>query len=473
MSRYLFVLAALLAVLPTTIAQADATAVKAPSVSDLRANYDTIHQHQLDNGLSVVIVEDHDVPIVTVEMAVHNGAFAESEDINGLSHLYEHMFFKANDVYTSQEAYMKRQQELGMDWNGTTGTERVNYFFTLPASLLDEGLAFMNAAIRTPHFIPVELEREKEVVLGEYDRAEANPRWYLWRGMAELLWHEHPWRKNPIGSREAIKNASVEHMKQMQDDFYVPNNSLLILAGDISEDEGLALVEKHFADWEAGDDPFEANPVPEHPPLTENVAKSVAQPIGTTTIQMAWQGPTTQHNVEDTYAADILGYALSQATSGLQERLVDSGLALNADLGYHTQRFGGPIYFTATTVPGNEAALIDAMNQEIERLADESYLSDELIQTSKTVLSVDDLSLQQSSLGLAHTISYWWCSADIDYYLNYIENLHSVTRKDIQRFVQTWILDQPRAMVLLGPEKIASEWNEARLLEALNTEVAE
>lgn len=445
--------------------------IKQPSVADLRANYDAIHQHTLDNGLTVLIVEDHNVPIVTIEMAVRNGAFAESEDINGLSHLYEHMFFKANDVYPSQEAYMQRQQELGMDWNGTTSTERVNYFFTLPAELLDEGLAFMNAAIRTPHFKPDELEREKEVVLGEYDRAQANPYWDLWRGTAELLWYKHPWRKNPIGSREAIKNATVKHMEAMQQDFYVPNNSLLVLAGDIRKKEGIELAQKHFGSWEQGRDPFQKKPIPEHPPLQENAARSIGQPIGTTTIQMAWQGPTTQNHIEDTYAADILGYALSQVTSGLQKRLVDSGIALHASLGYHTQRHGGPIQFSVTVAPGNEQAAIHAMNAELARLLDADYLSDALIQTSKTVLSVDDLSLQQSSLQLAHTLSYWWCSADLDYYLNYIENLHSVTREDIQRFARRWIQNQPRAILLIGPENIAAEWPESRLLQAISTEV--
>lgn len=473
MTRLLLALAALCIALPSAYAESPAPGetIETPSAADLRANYDDIHEFTLDNGLTVLVVEDHNVPIVTIEMAVRNGAFAESEDINGLSHLYEHMFFKANDVYPSQEDYMQRQRELGMDWNGTTSTERVNYFFTLPAELLDEGLAFMNAAIRTPHFKADELEREKEVVLGEYDRAQANPYWYLWRGTAELLWFEHPWRKNPIGSREAIQNATVEHMQEMQDKIYVPNNSLLVLAGDISKEEGLQLAEKHFGSWEKGDDPFVANPIPEHPPLKENVAKSIAQPIGTTTIQMSWQGPTTEHYIEDTYAADILGYALSQTTSKLQENLVESGIALHADLSYHTQRHGGPIQFTVTVAPGNEQAAIEAMNQELQRLADDDYLSDELLQTSKTVLSIDDLSLQQSSLDLAHTLSYWWCSADLDYYINYIKNLHNVTRQDIQRFVTRWLHDTPRAIVLLGPGEIAGEWTEERLIDAMTTEV--
>src|SRR5690625_2449095 len=172
-------------------------------------------------------------------------------------------------------------------------------------------------------------------------------------------------------------------MQSMQDDFYVPSNSLLVLAGDISKQEGIAPAQNHLADWKQGGDPSQNRPVPEHPPLQKDVARSIGQAIGTTTIQMSWQGPTTQNHIEDTYAADILGYALSQVTSGLQQRLVESGIALYASLGYHTQRHGGPIQFSVTVAPGNEQAAIDAMNQELKRMLQEDYLTDELIQTSK------------------------------------------------------------------------------------------
>ncbi len=447
----------------------ETTAHDAPS--GLRADYSNIHQATLDNGLDVIIVENHITPIVTIEIAAHNGAFAETKELNGLSHLYEHMFFKANAVYENQEAFMQRQQELGMVWNGTTGDERVNYFFTLPASLTDEGLAFMAAAIRTPRFDKQELDREKEVVLGEYDRAQANPYWYLWRATDNMLWYKHAHRKNPIGTREAIQKASVKKMTRMQQDFYVPNNCLLVLSGDITKEEGLALAQKHLGDWKQGADPFIKNPIPEHPPLKKNAADIVTQNIGVSVIQMAWQGPDTRTSVQDTYAADVFSYALSQASSQLQKDLVDSGIALGANLSYQTEKYKGPITFTVTVIPGNEEAAIQAMNNAIDAFSDEHYVSDKLLQTAKTVLSVDDLSLQQSTISLTHTLSYWWASATVDYYLNYIANLNAVTHQDMQRYVQQWIQDKPRTIVLLSHQDVTKAWTKKRLLQLLDQEV--
>jgi zinc protease len=95
---------------------------------------------KLKNGLEVLVIEDKTVPLVTIEISVKNGSFTESPEYNGLSHLYEHMFFKANKDIPNQEAFLNRTNELGMEWNGTTSNERVNYFFMLNRKFLVEGL---------------------------------------------------------------------------------------------------------------------------------------------------------------------------------------------------------------------------------------------------------------------------------------------------------------------------------------------
>src|ERR671921_2860487 len=105
---------------------------------------------KLDNGLEVVVIENSKVPLATIEIAVKNGAYTEGPEYSGLSHLFEHMFFKANKDYPDQEKFLKRTQELGAIWNGTTGDERVNYFFTIHKDSMAAGLKFMNAAMRFP-----------------------------------------------------------------------------------------------------------------------------------------------------------------------------------------------------------------------------------------------------------------------------------------------------------------------------------
>ena len=125
-----------------------------------------IYEKTLRNGLDVIVVQNPAVPLVTVEFNVKNGAYTESPEYNGLSHLYEHMFFKANEAIPNQERYLERLRELGASWNGTTSQERVNYFITLGKDSLEQGMKFMYDAISGPLFKEEELVKERPVVLG-------------------------------------------------------------------------------------------------------------------------------------------------------------------------------------------------------------------------------------------------------------------------------------------------------------------
>src|SRR6185437_11673360 len=155
-----------------------------------------VQEHTCPDGLTVLVAEDHALPLVTIEIAARNGSMTESPEYNGLSHLYEHMFFKANKALPSQEAYMARARELGMVWNGTTNTERVNYFFTTTTDHLGDAMVFMRDAIVSPLFGDKELEREREVVVGEIERNLSSPSYHFWHELTEHAFPKFPSRKN-------------------------------------------------------------------------------------------------------------------------------------------------------------------------------------------------------------------------------------------------------------------------------------
>src|SRR5882672_1262638 len=108
---------------------------------------------KLPNGLQVIVIENDKVPLATIEIAVKNGAYTEGPEYSGLSHLFEHMFFKTNRDYPTQQKFLKRTQELGMDYNGSTNVERVNYYFTFDKDSLEAGTIyeFSNTLSHLPH----------------------------------------------------------------------------------------------------------------------------------------------------------------------------------------------------------------------------------------------------------------------------------------------------------------------------------
>lgn len=411
-----------------------------------------LHRTTLDNGLDVIVIENRAVPLVTIELDVKNGAYTETPEYDGLSHLYEHMFFKANRTIPSQEKYLERMNELGARWNGTTSTERVNYFITVGVDSLVPAMQFMEDAIRYPLFDQAELERERPVVLGEYDRSESNPFFHLGRATDTLLWSPAYYsRKNVIGDRQVIITTTQEKMRAIQERFYVPNNSALILSGHIDPERGFALAEEIFGDWPRGADPF-PEPVPGPPPLAESRAIVVEQPVNTVTVSVRWHGPSVTEDPAATYTADVLGTALANPTSKFYKALVESGLAFGASFSYFTQMHVGPIAIQAQTSPDKALALHRAILAEVEKFDDPGYVTAEELDAAKVQVDIAQIYDREQASSFAHTVGFWWAVAGLDYYLGYVDGMRAVTEADIAEFARSYIIGKPHVSgVLIDP----------------------
>ena len=339
----------------------------------------------LPNGLQVLVIEDHSVPLATIEIATKNGSFTEPPEFNGLSHLYEHMFFKANKDYPDQEAFMDRIKELGISFNGTTGTERVNYFFTLPKFNLTKGLQFMNAAIQFPKFDTAEMKKENVVVDGEFQRNESNPYFALIDTMNHHLWGSLYSRKNIIGNHEVILTATPSKMETIKNKYYWPNNSLLTVAGDVTHEDVFTQVENILGSWKpSGFDPFEKYPVPEFQPLKKTDYFIVqSENIKVPMIMFNWMGPDTRNDIKATYAADIFSTILSQNSSKFNQALSESGLALQVGFNYFTQKYVGPISLTAIPNPAKVKECFEEMKRQVEQMDKDDYFTDEQLATAK------------------------------------------------------------------------------------------
>jgi len=449
--------ALLLPLLLTACATTGAARGERP-IDQLKTDLDALQVETLDNGLALMLSESHKVPLVTIVIAVRAGAFVEDEEYDGLSHLYEHMFFKGNRAIPNQEAYLKRVRELGMSFNGGTSTEVVMYYFTLPSDNLEVGLRFMYDAVTGPIFDPVELDRERQVVLSEYDGNEASPYFHYGQAIDRALFSRYPSRKNVIGSRSLIESATREKMMEMQRRYYVPGNSAIIISGDIEPENTAALATKVFSEWLA--DPERNTPpqVPEHPPLEKNVDLIIEQPFQNVLISLNWHGPSVGVDDEATYAADIFSFILSQNNSNFRKHLVDSGLLLDASLSYYTQRHVGPIGFQGMAESGRGEEARVAMEKEIQRFTESDYYSDAEMEQARLKLAVNSLYERESSLGFARTLGFWWSVSSVDYLRNYITNLGRVDRAAIYRYIEKYIQNAPRVTaVMKAPAAVAPE----------------
>ncbi|MEO7590915.1 MAG: pitrilysin family protein, partial [Byssovorax sp.] len=275
----------------------------APSLWGQRVELEKrIRRDTLANGLEVIVVENHGVPLATVEADSRNGSFTQSPTYEGLSHLYEHMFFKANARYPQPEQFVARASELGAVFNGTTTEEQVNYWLTVPSDSTMGALELMAAALRTPLFRQDELERERAVVIGEYDRQESNPYYGFETSINRVLWGTSWSRKNPLGERAVILRTTPEQMREIQRKYYVPNNMAIIVTGDVNADSIFSAARRLFGGWPRAADPSRLDPIPPVPALTRNRAVIVEEPVNTVVVVLRWHGPRARADVAGTYA---------------------------------------------------------------------------------------------------------------------------------------------------------------------------
>lgn len=408
----------------------------------------------LANGLEVIVLEDHSIPLVTCELAVRNGSFTEPPELNGLSHLYEHMFFKANRASVTGEAYLDTIDQLGIIYNGQTQEELVNYYFTTTSPNLPVAMRFMRDAVRYPAFDERQFEQEREVVIDELDRHESNPFGFLGLEMNNRLFYKYPSRKNPGGDKQTVRSATTAMMRIIQGRYYVPNNSAIVVTGDVTPQQVFLMVQELFGDWPRREKaPFVEFPLVEHPPLPKSEGVIVKQPVQNVFIEIGWQGPSIGKDDASTYAADVFSFILRQPDSRFQRALVDTGLVSGVNLGYYTQRNVGPITIIAQTAPEKARAAARAIYNEIAHFNDRNYYTDEQLETAKALLEANDLFDREKLSDYTHIISFWWASTGIDYFRGYQGNLRRITRADISRYVTTYMQGKPHVgLALLSDE---------------------
>lgn len=432
---------------PATVTQATAAA---PQPQTKFVN------RQLPNGLEIIVVEDHSIPLVTCELAVRNGSFTEPPELNGLSHLFEHMFFKANRAAITGEAYLQTIDQLGIIYNGQTQEELVNYYFTTTSPNLPVAMRFMRDAARYPLFDENQFAQEREVVIGELDRHESNPFGFLGAELNNRLFYKYPSRKNPGGNKQTVRTATTDMMRLIQSRYYVPNNSAIVVTGDVSPEAVFLLVQNLFGDWPRREkDPFVEFPLVEHPPLAKSEGGIIKEPVQNVIIQIGWQGPSIGKDDASTYAADVFSFILRQPNSRFQRDLVDSGLVSGVNLGYYTQRNVGPINIVAQTTPEKARAAMRAIYNEVSHFNDRDYYTDDQLENAKALLEADDLFSREKLSDYTHVISFWWASTGIDYFRGYLGNLRRTKRADISRYVTTYIQGKPHVGLAMLSEDAA------------------
>ena len=405
----------------------------------------------LPNGLEVIVVPNPGVPLVTIQAAVRNGSFTQPPEYAGLSHLYEHMIFKANSDYPQPDEFVNRLSELGAVFNAETREEVVNYYITLPKDSVEGGMKSMASALKSPLFRADELERERAVVIGEYDRNESSPFFEFTKATGRALWGSAWSRKDPLGERSVIMSTTPEKMRFIQQRYYIPNNTALIVAGDITPERAFALARSTLGDWKRGPDPFLTDPIPPTPVLQKDTALITEAPIGTAIIQLQWSGPSASKDPAATYAADVFSDVLNSPNSKFYQRLVDSGLFESIGVNYYTLNQVGPITIQGEVRPEKLREALAALDDELRKVVEPGYITTRELEDTKQHRIVDAMFQLEKASGFADQLAFWWAVTGMDYFYGYVDTMARQGPEDLRRYATTYILGKPRVVAVVLP----------------------
>jgi zinc protease len=241
-------------------------------------------------------------------------------------------------------------------------------------------------------------------------------------------------------------------MREIQRAYYVPNNTALIVTGDVTAARVFELATEVLGDWPRAADPFAAAPIPAVPALTRSDAVIVEERVSAITVLVQWQGPSVRKDPGATYAADVFSDVLNAPTSKLQQRLVDTGLWQGVTVNYYTLDQVGPITISGQTTPNQMQAAMTALEREIGRLAEPGYITQEELDATKAERSVSTAFGLDRASDFAHTLGFWWSVAGLEYYMGYVDNMGKQTLDDLRGYASKYIVGKPRVVgVLIDP----------------------
>jgi zinc protease len=393
----------------------------------------------LDNGLTVVLQENHVAPVVALNMWVKIGSVYEQDEEAGISHVYEHMLFKGT-TSRGVGAIAQEIEDSGGDINAFTSFDHTVYHITLASRFLDTGLDVMADAIQHSSFDPDELRKEQEVVLEEIKRGEDMPSRKLAEALFATSYQRHPYRRPVIGDEQTVKGLTREHILSFFHTWYVPNNMVLVITGDFDARVTLPRIQQAFAEFQPGTLP--ALHIPQEPTQRALRSTILSDAIQETLLDVAYHVPGVLHR--DSYAIDILSVILGGGESSRLYQAVKAkqDVVHAIDAYPFLARDPGLFIINATLEAGEWSEALAGILGEVERVQHEGVSGAEL-DKAKRNLESDFVYRRETVQGQAGQLGYFQAVLDDPLFESrYLKGIARATPHDIQRVARTYLTAQ-------------------------------
>jgi predicted Zn-dependent peptidase len=410
-------------------------------------------EHTLDNGLRVILSEDHSVPVVAVNVWYHVGSANEEKGRSGFAHMFEHMMFEGSKNIDKGE-HFKYVSEAGGSMNGQTPEDYTTYFETLPSNRLNLGLWLESDRMRSLVITKEKFENQRATVKEERRQSIDNQPYGEAFLVSDTLGYDGwPYDHTVIGSMDDLDAAHVEDVQKFFNRYYCPANAVLVIVGDIEPKETMKMVQQYFGNIPAGqkstfptwDEKFNKGEVRKEVPSPK---ANVAAVFDTYLI------PGHMH--ADTPAIELLSSILSDGeTSRLYQRLVKDEEAAVAVFGFVDGRLGpGELRVIAAANAGTDIATCQKLiDEEIGKVVDKGVTKEEL-DRAKMKLRSTFINQRETVMNKAEEIHHYIrFHKDLSEINTDVESFMAVTPEDIQRVAKTYLGAANRTVVIAQPPK--------------------
>jgi zinc protease len=406
----------------------------------------------LDNGLHVILHQDKSTPIVAVSVMYHVGSKNENPERTGFAHFFEHLLFEGTENIGRGE-YDTYVESAGGTLNANTSNDRTYYYEILPSNQLELGLWLESERMLHAKVEDVGIETQREVVKEERrQRIDNQPYGTILQETMKRAFTVHPYRWPVIGSMEHLNAAVESDYKNFYNDFYVPNNAVVSIAGDIDYPEAKALVTKYFANIPRGTgEVYRPNIV--EPAMTAEIRDTIYDNIQLPAVIMAYRIPA--QGTDDFYALSMLGTLLSQGESSRLSKAVKDEQQKAVFVGNFPLPLEDPgvsIAFGIANMGVDVLDLEESINAEIIRTQTE-LISDKEFQKLRNQVENDFVSSNARVAGIAESLAnYHMYFGDANLVNTELERYLAVTKEDIMRVAKEYYKPSNRVVLHYLPK---------------------
>jgi zinc protease len=428
----------------------------------------TVRRTVLPNGLTVLVREQKGSGIVAINTWVKAGYFHEPDEVAGMAHLFEHMFFKGSKAYPGPEAIAEAISAAGGSTNAGTIYSYTTYYAVLPKENLVKGIEIQADAIANPLFDPAELKKEAEVVIEESNRKLDNPGPVSFERMIATSFTRHRMKRWRIGSNEVLRNIRRDDLIRFFETLYRPENIIVSIAGDVSAGEALAIVQRTFGTIPRGQ--MRKGRGPAEPAQTGfRFGRSEADIKEGHTV-FGWHTVPEKH--ADEVTLDVLSGILGQGRSSRFYRgVVGPAGASQANASHFTFEDVGLFSVAATHPEANRAEVERRVIGEIERMKKFGPTAYELAQ-AKNASQVQFLGEMETALGQAQALSEYESRGSYRDIAARIERLDAVTAEEIRDAARRYLASDKLTLYHYQPKGSAAVTSAAALDRVRQAEAA-